>query len=175
MQHGACAEEEQALEHGVVDGVIQPGQERQRGEHRMAAVQKHQRRAQAHQDDANVFDAVIRQQTLEVMFHERVEHAQYGGNDSDGQDRNAPPVRWGPEKVEEHASHSVNARLDQHAGHERRNVAGGHRMSSGQPNVQRHDSGLDPESRKEKEKRRIARASRHFSADCMKPVEPIST
>ena len=41
----------------------------------MAGMQEHQRRAQAHENDADVFDAVIGQQPLKVVFHQGVEHA----------------------------------------------------------------------------------------------------
>ena len=69
VQHRARAEEEQRLERSVIDGVIQPGDQRQRGQRGMAGMQEHQRGAQAHENDADVFDAVIGQQTLEVVFH----------------------------------------------------------------------------------------------------------
>ena len=37
---------------------------------------KHERRPQAEIDDANVFDAVIGQQSFQIMFRDRIQHAQ---------------------------------------------------------------------------------------------------
>jgi len=55
----------QPLEHGMIDGVIQPRNERQRRQQRMTymlviVMQEHQRRAETHQDDADVLDACDR-------------------------------------------------------------------------------------------------------------------
>src|SRR5438046_1792882 len=101
VKDGARAEEQQRFEDGVVNRMVKARNQSQRRKQRMIIVQKHQSRAQTHQYDSNIFDAVISQQTLEVMFHQRIKHAQDGRNDSYGEDRHAPPVRWGPEKVEE--------------------------------------------------------------------------
>ena len=35
------------------------------------------RPAEPHQDDADVLHAVVRKQTLQVMLHQRIEHAQH--------------------------------------------------------------------------------------------------
>ena len=69
VQHGAGPEEEQSLERSVVDRVIQPGNQRHGREPGMVRMLKHQRRAEADQDDTDVFDAVIGQKTFEVVFH----------------------------------------------------------------------------------------------------------
>ena len=166
VQHRARAEEQQPLEHRVIDGVIQTRDERQRRQQRMAhvqfiVVQKHQRCAEAHQDDADVFDAVIGQQPFQVVLHQGIQHAEHGGNRADGQHRHAPPHRWIAEKIKKHPRHAVDTHLDEHAGHERGHVAGRDRMSGRQPGVQRHDARLDAEADQEQQKRGVARTGGH--------------
>ena len=90
MNHGPGAEEQERLEHGVIDRVVQPGGQGQRGEHRVAGVQEHQRRANAHQDDPDILDAVIGEQALEVVLHERIEHAQDRGRACRSRARSPP-------------------------------------------------------------------------------------
>jgi len=70
------AHEEQSLEHGVVEGVIEAGDQSKRGQIRLAQRAKHQRRAEADEDDADIFDAVPCEQSLEVVLHQRVEDSQ---------------------------------------------------------------------------------------------------
>ena len=137
-------------------------------------VQKHQGRAQAHENDADVFDAVIGEQPLEVVFHQRVEHAEHGGNRADGEHGHAPPVRRRAEEIEEHARHAVDAGLDEHAGHERGDVARRDRVRRRQPDVQRHDARLDAEADEEKQKRRVALVGRHFVAKGVKRVKAVA-
>ena len=55
-------------------------------------------------------------------------------------------------EIEEHARHAVDAGLDHDAGQEGRDVAGRHGMRRRQPDVERHDAGLDAEAEKEEEK-----------------------
>ena len=114
MQHRARAEEEQPFERGMVDGVIQAGHQRQGCQQRMARVQKHQPRAQADEDDADVLDTVISQQPLEVVLHQRVKHPEHRGNGPDDQHRHAPPQRRRAEEVEADTSQPVNAAFDEH-------------------------------------------------------------
>ena len=113
---------------------------------------------------------MISEQAFEIVLHQRVEHAQHGRNGADGQHGYTPPVRRCAQEIEEHPRHSVDARLDQHAGHERGNIARRDRMRRRQPNVQRHDASLDAEAEKKQEKRGIARTGRH---PVSKPVEAI--
>ena len=173
VQDRARAQEQQRLEDRVVDGVIQPGDERQRRQHRVVRMQEHQGRPQPHQDDADILDAVIRQQPLEVVLHQRVEHAQHRGDGPDGQDRDAPPVRRRAHEVEEHTRQAVNAGLDHHAGQQRGGVAGRDRMGHRQPDVQRHDARLDAKAEQEQQKRRVAPAGGHLLPQRAESVEPV--
>ena len=173
MQHGAGAEEQQPFERGMVEGVVQPRDQRQRRQNVVAAVQKHQCRAQTHEDDADVFDAVIGKQTLEVVFHQRVEHTQHGGDCAHCQHGHSPPERRRAEEIEQHPGQSVDACLDDHTGHERGDVAGRDRMRLRQPDVQRHDARLDAETEQEQDERRVTFAGRHFSAEAVQAVEAV--
>ncbi len=50
-------------------------------------------RAQTEQDNADVFQGVVRQQTLNVMFHQRIQTADKRGDHAEHQQQNAPPQR----------------------------------------------------------------------------------
>ena len=90
VQHRTRAQEEQALETGVVDRVVQPADEAQRGQRHQPVAVEDQPSADAHQDDADVLHRVIGQQPLEVVLHQRIEHAQQR------RDRAQPPARPRP-------------------------------------------------------------------------------
>ena len=60
----------------MVEGVIKAGNQRERGQIRLPQRAKHQRRAKADEDDADVLNAVPREQPFEVVLHQRVENAQ---------------------------------------------------------------------------------------------------
>jgi len=120
-----------------------------------------------HEDDADVLDAVVGEQAFQVMLHQRVEHAQHGGDRADRQHGDTPPVGRRAEKIEEHAGQPVDAGLDEYAGHDRRDVAGRRRMRHRQPDVQWNDAGLDAETDEKEDERRIARAVGHFVAERM--------
>ena len=120
VQHGAGAQEQQALENGVVQRVVKPGDQRDGGQVGVAQRAKHQRRAEPDQDDSDVLDAVVRKQALEVMFHQRIEHAQQRREHSGHQHQHARPCRRRVEEIEEHQRHAVDAGLDHDARHQRR-------------------------------------------------------
>ena len=115
---------------------------------------EHQRGAEAHHDDADVFDAVIGQQPLEVVLLQRVEHAHQRRDHAHGENHGPGPQRRRPEEVEEYARHPVDAALDHDARHQRRDVAGRHRVRVRQPDMQRHDAGLHAEPREEQQEDR---------------------
>ena len=59
MQHAAGAEEEQALEHGMVHQVIETGQKPDGGEPRQICGPAVDARAHPEQDDADVLHGVV--------------------------------------------------------------------------------------------------------------------
>ena len=87
-QHRAGAEEQQALEQRVVEHVEQRRGQRQRRRAPHAVGPEGERQAEADEDDADVLDGVIGEQPLQVVLHQRVEHAQHRG---DAAQRRAPP------------------------------------------------------------------------------------
>ena len=109
MLYRAGPEEEQSLEQGVIDRVVQPGNERHGPQQRVVGMLEHQRCAKAHQDDADVFDTVIGQQTFEIMVHQRVKHAQQRRDRADDQQRHAPPQGRGSKEIKVHPRQPVNA------------------------------------------------------------------
>ena len=173
MHHRPRAEEQQPFERGVVEGVIHPGNQTQRRQTRMAGVQKNQRRSQPHENDADVLDAVIGQQPFQVVFHQGVKHAQHRRDRAGGQNRHPPPQRRRAEEVKADARQPVDAGLDQHAGHQRRDVAGRHRMRRRQPDVQRDDAGLDAKTEQEKNEGGVALAGGHRRADVVQAAEAV--
>ena len=65
----ARAEEEKTFEHGVIDRVVETSEKPQRRELREPIGLKNHPRADAHENDPDVLDAVVSQQALEVVFH----------------------------------------------------------------------------------------------------------
>ena len=119
----------------------------------MSERPEQQRRAEAHQNDADVLDAVVGQQPLEVVLHQRIEDAQQPGNHTDHQHHHAGPHRNGSIEIEEHTRHPVDSGLDEDPRHQRGDVAGRHRMRRGQPDVHRNDARLDAETEEQQKER----------------------
>ena len=92
-QHGAGAEEQQALEERMVEHVQQARRQGQRRGRRHAERLERQREPESDIDDADVLDRVVGEQALEVVLHQGVDHAEQGGAGADRQNRNAPPPR----------------------------------------------------------------------------------
>ncbi len=91
----ARAEEEEAFECCVVDGVEECGGERDGREDAARALRAPQNHRQPHpdQDDPDVLDAVEREQALEVVLLERVEHAKHGRDRARDEHRPSPGGR----------------------------------------------------------------------------------
>ncbi len=60
----------------MVQRVIEAGDQRQCGQARVSQRPEHQRRAEAHENDADVLNAVIGQESLQVVLHKRVQDSQ---------------------------------------------------------------------------------------------------
>ena len=60
----------------MIDCVIQPTDEAQRGQGHQAVTMKDHPGPNPDQDNADVFDRVIGQQPFKIVFHQGVEHAQ---------------------------------------------------------------------------------------------------
>ena len=101
-----------------------------------------ERQAEADEDDADVLDRVIGEQALQIVLHQRVEHAEHGGDAAEHQHDHARPPGRRAEQVEDDADEAVDRDLGHHAAHQRRDVARRGRMGERQPDMQRHEAGL---------------------------------
>ena len=70
-QHGAGAEEQQALEERMIEDMKQRGGQRQRRGRDHAVRLEGQRQAEPDEDDADILDRVIGEQALEIVLHQR--------------------------------------------------------------------------------------------------------
>ena len=79
-EHAPRPEEEEAFECRVVERVKECGGERdgREGAARALLAPQNHRQPHADEDDADVLDAVEREQALEVVLLERVEHTEHG-------------------------------------------------------------------------------------------------
>jgi hypothetical protein len=60
----------------MIDRVIEPGEKSQRSKFCEPVGLKDHAGPDAQQDDADVLHAVVREQAFEIMFHQRIHHAQ---------------------------------------------------------------------------------------------------
>ena len=101
-------------------------------------------KAEADEDDADVLHGVVGEQPLEVVLHQRAEHAEHAGDAGKADHQDAPPPRRRTQQVEDDGHEAVHGDLGHHAAHQGGDVAGGSRVGQRQPHVQRHQSGLGP-------------------------------
>ena len=146
MQHRAGAQEQEALEAGVGQAVVEHGGHGQCRQRLHAIGVEDQGQADAHRDEADVFDRRIRQQPLHVVLHRAVEHAEQCGDEAHYQSHHAPPPDRRMQQVEAHAQQAVDGRLQHHTAHHRRHRRRRRRVRLGQPDMQRHQAGLGAEA-----------------------------
>jgi len=143
--HRPGAEEQQRLEQAVVPDVQQAAGHAQGDPLRMAGSAAEGGQAQAHEDDADVLHAVIGQKALQLVLADGQDHAEEPADRAQEQQRPAPGGgRRGHQRQE--ARQAVDAHLEDHAGEHGRHVAGAAGVRAGQPEMQRHDAGLEPEA-----------------------------
>ena len=90
IEDRARAEEEQALEHRMIEYVKQRRGHRQRSGTSHVVGTKRQRQPEADEDDADVLDRVIGEQALEIVLHQRMQHAENGGDAAEEENHCAP-------------------------------------------------------------------------------------
>ena len=137
------AEEEEALEDGVIERVQERGRERDAGPVVRSALAEQETRSEAEHDDPDVLDRVEREQSLQLVLEDRVHDADNGGEGAGGEDDDPEPRRQravGP--LDEDADEAVDRELDHHAAHQRRHVRRGDRVGAREPDVQRDEPRL---------------------------------
>ena len=148
------AEEKERFEEAVVPDVEQRARVAEEREERLAVRLREDTDPEPGHDDADVLDAVIREQTLEVVLRERERHAENARRDPGQQQRRAERGRHGV-KEREHAHEPVHAHFDRHAGHHGGDVTGRSRVSAGQPDVKGHEARLDAEGDEREAEQRV--------------------
>jgi hypothetical protein len=146
VQHRTGGEEQQALEHRVVQAVVQRGGERQRRGRAHTLGVEQQRQPDAREHDAEILDRRAGEQPLHVGLHRSEHHAVERTEQAERQQHRAPPPQRRRQQVEAHAQHAVDRGLQHHAAHQRRDRRRRGRMRLGQPHVQRHQPGLGAEA-----------------------------
>ena len=141
-QHRPGAEEQQALEHRMIEHVQQAGRERERSRPRHSVRLEGERKAKSDENDPDVLNRVVREQPLEVVLHQCVKHAHHRGDPAERQHQHAPPPGGRADEVEHDAHEAVDGDLGHHPAHQRRDVARRCRMRERQPDVQRHEAGF---------------------------------
>ena len=87
----------------MIEYMKQRGGERKRRCPVHTARMERKRQAKADVNDADVLDSGISQQLAEITLHERVEHAQHGGNAGKRKHDQAPP----PDRLADQIKHNV--------------------------------------------------------------------
>ena len=95
--HASGAEEQQSLEDRVVQHVVEAGGDADRGQSLAVHRERHHAGAQPEQDDADVLDAVVGEQPLEVVLHQRIQHAENRRERPDQRGRGRPTTAGTPE------------------------------------------------------------------------------
>ena len=175
IEHRAGAEEQQTLEQRMIEHVQQPGSERQRRRHHQALRLERERKAERGENDADVLDGAVGEHALDVVLHQRVEHAHHRGDAADGEHEHAPPPVRRAEQIEHDADEAVDRDLGHHTAHQGGDVAGRRGMSERQPAVQRHHARLRAGAEQHEDKhRRRRRRGWMGSADGIKYVVAVS-
>ena len=89
----ACAQEQNAFEQTVVYQVVKTAGQTQRNQRRLIQGNPGHASAQPQQNNADVFQRVVRQQALDIVFHQRIQTANKCGDHAQHQQRNTPPQR----------------------------------------------------------------------------------
>ena len=143
-------EEQQPLEHRVIQHVVEARRDADRCDVTAPVRQGHHSGAKTEQDDPDVLDAGIRKEPLEIVLHERIQDAEQRREPSQRQNDHAPREPGHAQTERTDADDSVDAGLDQHAGHQRRNTGRRRRVGIRQPHVERDDARLHAEPEDEK-------------------------
>ena len=109
--------------------------------------------AEPDQNDADVLDAVVREQALQVVLGEGQDHAEHAGDDTEQEQHETQPFRKGRQHGQG-PNQSIDPHFQDDTRQEGRDVAGRCGMCPGEPDVERDYSGLDSEREKGEEQNR---------------------
>ena len=91
--NGAGPHKEQGLEYGMVERMEKRRGEAEDGQRLHVERPEYQRAAETEEYDPDVFDAVIGEESFDIVFGEGVENTQERGSSAPGQDNGSPPQR----------------------------------------------------------------------------------
>ena len=128
---------------------------------------------QADEDDADVLDGVVREQTLQIVFHQRIQDTEQSGDAGDQQYRNAPPPCRGTCEVEDEPHETIDRHLRHDPAHQCRDMTRRGRVREREPRVQRHQTrfGAGPDQRQQQNDR--AHAGRADTTDRFERVSAL--
>ena len=138
--HRPRTKEQRGFEQAVVDQVVHAADKAQHHQRIIAGSNTGDERAEAKQNNADVFQGVVSQQALDIMFHQRVQPVDKGGNHSQHQQQHAPPQRWHA-TGQRHGQDAVQTDLHHHCRKQRGGRGAGARMRLRRPAVQRDHPG----------------------------------
>src|SRR5689334_22849885 len=100
----------------MVDGVVEPCQQRKSSKVRQTVGLKNHTGPDSQQNDADVLNTVVREEAFQIMLHQRVHHAKqrrYGADHEDGE--SPPPRELASEKIPIDPYERIDGGLDHHA------------------------------------------------------------
>ena len=140
VQHRTGDQEEQALEGGMIQTMVEHRCQRQRRQRSHAEGLEGQGQADADEEQADVLDRGISQEPLHVALHGGEDDAEQRRDQAQREDRDAPPPQGLMEQVEGNPEYAVDRGLEHDPAHHRRNRRRGGRVRLGQPDVQRQQA-----------------------------------
>ena len=148
-----CRIEEERLEGRVVPHVKKAAGEPERRPGGSVLDDAEHPDAEPDQDDADVLDAVVGEEALQVVLSERQDHAEHAGDDTEQEQRETQPFRKRRQQGQD-PNEPIDPHLQDDTRQEGRDVAGRCGMCPGEPDVEWDDSGLDSEPEKGEEQNR---------------------
>ena len=147
------AKEQKALEQRMIEYVQQCGGERQSGGPAHSISLERKTQTEPDENDADILHSVIGEQSLQVVLHQGVEHAEHAGEPGEREHNHAPPPCRLAEEIEDDPHEAVDGDFRHHPAHQRGNMAGRGRMGERQPDMQRHKPCLGARAEQRKTQR----------------------
>ncbi len=126
----------------MVEHMEQGGGQRERRRPIDAVGLERQRKAEPDEDDPDILHRVIGQQPLEIVLHQRVEHAEHGRDAAEREHDAGWATSRLAEQIEDDAHEAIDGDLGHHAANQGGDMARRGRVGERQPDMQRHETGL---------------------------------